>query len=110
MGNKRDRQGKPGGSRLGLAIALATLGVVPMAAAEPVYLEYRCLLGGKDPGSGVFVGWESQEVDRLLAPKPAAPESDRMAPRRLRLPLYTDTSESEQGKTDPGPASPARGR
>lgn len=81
-----------------------------MATAEPVYLEYRCLLGGRDPGSGVFLGWEGSNVDRLLAPKPAAPESDRMAPRRIRLPLYTDTSEAEKEEKDLEPASPARGR
>ena len=108
MAVKADGQGSRSWGRLAVVAGLGALLAAPPAGAAPVFLEYRCLLGGNDPGEGLFLGWEGNEVDRLLAPKPAGPGSERMAPRRLRLPLYTDTPQREAVQA--GPVSRARGR
>ena len=96
------------GGRLAVVAGLGLLLGTP-AAADPVFLEYRCLLGGDERNGGLFLGWEGREADRLLAPKPAGPDTDRLVPRRLRLPLYTAVPAAAE-TTGPATVSHARGR
>jgi hypothetical protein len=85
------------------------LSSVPVPA-DPVFLEYRCLLGSSDAGEGVYLGWEGQRVDHLLAAQPAAPGSDRLAPRRVRLPLYTNVPNRSSEEGVANPLHPSRAR